>query len=958
MFAKFTRHLLFMALLPALIWAGTTGKIAGRIVDAASGEPLIGANIMVEGTNLGASTDMDGYYFVVNVPPGRYTLVIQYVGYADAVVENLLVQVDRTTQQDLELSNVVITSETVLVEATRPAIEIDRTHSASVVNSEVFDQMPVTELAEIIELQAGVVNDNGQLHFRGGRSREVSYLVDGIPVNNNFSQSGGANIAVENAMVAELEVISGTFNAEYGAAQSGVVNIVTRNIASEFSGNVQMFAGEWLSNQTDVYLGVDDFNPLNEKDVQFSLNGPLLGNSVGIFVSGRVNNYQSLNWYERRYNPADGWQIAAYERWYQRHNTEEFEQTQGIFIPDSLKTGDGSRGPLFTGTNSSLTAKLMFRPSGEVNISYQFFGNLDEYQGGGADRRYQPDETARGENIGYSHFVTFKHAPTPEIFYDVAFSYQYNTSDSWYRKDNYVAQFPGDFGIQPIGSNTDGFSLGNTAGFYTGADGKNFREQLYFKGSFNWQINRHNLFKAGFEFRDNRINTYSWGYRETQIWQNFKWADDEYADPSVLEWDTYWLRMQQHWRDFETIYGPRYERVDESEYTLWRDYTIGPQEFAAYVQDKIELGDIIINAGLRFDAFRPNEKYPIETRTESFNLGSPGNLAEATNKYQLSPRIGISFPISERGAIHASYGHFFQMPAYQYMYNEPLFVLNKFQLEDRYLGNANLDAEKTINYEIGLQQGLTSDIAINITAYYKDFRNLLGVERITTIDAVGYFRYVNRDYGNTRGITLGLSKNTGFVTGGLNYTLSFANGSSSDPNTLYLIETATRVGGDAVQFPDRQIQALDWDQRHTLNSFINVGQPGDWTIGFVGWLNSGQPYSPQFLERFDITEREYLNSGEKPLNWSVDLKGQKFFAIAGVGLMAFLQIDNLFDNLNEVDVFNTSGRANQNTRLPEDEALERERLTQEGHFTLSEVDSRPNYYSSPRLIRLGIDIRF
>ena len=145
--------------------------------------------------------------------------------------------------------------------------------------------------------------------------------------------------------------------------------------------------------------------------------------------------------------------------------------------------------------------------------------------------------------------------------------------------------------------------------------------------------------------------------------------------------DAYWDTLADYWKDWESIYDTvRYVAIADSEYTLWRDYTIEPQEAALFIQDKIELGEIIINAGIRLDAFLPNEVYPIKLRTEAKNLGSPQNLKEASTKYQISPRLGLSFPISDRGAFHASYGHFFQMPAFQYMYNEPLYVLNKLQL--------------------------------------------------------------------------------------------------------------------------------------------------------------------------------------------------------------------------------------------------------------------------------------
>ena len=418
--------------------------------------------------------------------------------------------------------------------------------------------------------------------------------------------------------------------------------------------------------------------------------------------------------------------------------------------------------------------------------------------------------------------------------------------------------------------------------------------------------------------------------------------------------------LSDYWRNWETINGAeRYVAYADSEYTLWRDYNIKPMEAAVYLQDKIELGEIIINAGLRLDLFQPNEKYIINPRTEALNLGRPENMKEASLKLQTSPRLGISFPISATGAFHAAYGHFFQMPSYEFMYNTPLYAMTKLQLEGRTLGNANLKAEKTIAYEIGLQQQLTPTIVADITAYYKDIRNLLGIEQVTTIDAVSYRRYINRDYGYTKGISLGVNKTGGdWITGGVNYTFAYANGSSSDPNTLYLIQSATQIGGEAVQFADRKILSLNWDQRHTLNGYVNFASRNNWSLGLVGYLYSGMPYSPSFVEKYDINQMEYRNSEMKPTRWSVDLKAKKYLKLAGLRSTLFLKIDNIFDHLNQISVHSSTGKADQVARLPENQKLLLDTLAQEGLFTIDEYDVYPTYYSDPRRVQVGLEINF
>lgn len=950
--------LIIILLATANLFAGTTGKISGRVTDASNGHPLPGANVFIPSLNRGTATDADGFFSLINLPPGNYTVNVKFIGYSVTKIEGVVVSVDRTTKLDTELEEETLEINEIVVQAKRPPVQKDRTYSASVVNTEAIETMPVTSIAEVVQLQPGVVTSGGDLHFRGGRGREVAYLIDGVPVTNSFDQGGGNNVVVENSMVQELEVISGTFNAEYGAAQSGIINIITKGPASKFTGSIQAYAGEWYSSNNDVFLGVDDINPLAEKDIQGSISGPIISDVLSFSFSGRYNNSESLSWYEKRFNYYDSWKIAAYEHWFTEQRADELGSSQSIYIPDSLRTGDMSRGPLATYDNFSGNVKLNYFPFSQVRISYQMFGSYSEQEGStSSEWRYAPDGAGISKGWSHHHFLSFRHAPSDKFFYNLSASYQFNDGESYYTKDNKYARFYGDSGIQPFTLSQDGFSFGRTGGFYSGADDKGFRETILLSGDFNWQVDKFNFLKAGFEFKKHRVNTYSWGYTETEAWKNTKWLNFD-PDPS-LTFDSYWQIMQDYWSTWEDSMGTTmYRKYDEDEYTLWRDYTIEPSEIAGYIQDKLELGSIILNAGVRLDVFMPNEKVPVNYQVESTSLGLDANLKDAENKFQVSPRLGVSFPISAGGVFHAAYGHFFQMPSFAKMYNSPLYALTPLQLEGMVLGNADLDPEKTVQYEIGIQQEIIPGIAVDVTAYYKDIKNLLGVEYITTVDNIRYQRYINRDYGNSKGITVGFRKNSGMITGGLNYTYSTANGSSSDPDAIAVIQSSTRIGGEAVEFLDRRIISLDWDQRHTLNAILNIAQAGDWSMGLVGSLWSGQPYTPEFVERYDIPQKEYKNAASKPVKWTLDFKAKKFFKINGLTTAVFLKIDNIFDQLNEEYVFSNTGSAKNNVRLPENEREEIERLAQSGVFTLQEIDSRPNWYSAPRKIQLGFEVQF
>ncbi|MFZ1291026.1 MAG: TonB-dependent receptor [Melioribacteraceae bacterium] len=958
-FSVIVFNILTFIILNLYLQAGTTGKIVGVIIDKTTGEPLPSVNVMIEGTTQGSASDLNGHFSILNVSPGTHTVIFKTIGYADYRVEGVVVNVDKTTKVDAEMSISTIEISEVVVKAEKPPIEKDRTYSSAVVNSDAIQALPVTEMSQVITLQPGVVKTGGELHFRGGRSREVAYVVDGVSVTNAFNQEGGSNVSVENSMIEQLEVITGTFNAEYGSAQSGVVNIVTKGISSKLTGNVNAFVGDWLSNKNDVFLGVDNFDPISERDVQGNISIPIISDKLGVSIVGRYNHSESIDWYERRYNAIDGWRIAAYERWYREQRSDEAAASQAIHIPDSLKTGDGSMGPLSTSERFSGNIKINYYPFERFKIAYQAFGDFSESKGtSDSYKRYQPDGMSTSQSYSHSHFLTFRHTPTDNFYYNLSGSYQYNRGDAWYDKSNKIALYPGDTGIQLIGYSSDGFSLGNTDGFYTNADGKNYRKLFILNGDMNWQIDKYNFIKAGFEYKRHEVNTYSWGYISTPDWNNKKWVNYD-PDPDLTFYD-YWNEMVEYWKNWEDIYDTvRYRKYDVEEYTLWRDYTITPSEAAAYVQDKVELGEIIINAGLRLDLFMPNERVPINYRVESSQLASEVNLNDATTKVNLSPRFGVSFPISTTGAFHAAYGHFYQMPSFSKMFSQPIYVLTPLQLNGMTLGNADLDPERTIQYELGLQQQIFPGITIDVSVYYKNMSNLLGVEYLTTLDNVRFLHYINRDYGNSKGLTVGINAfGNDFINGSLNYTYSTANGSASDPDYIALVQASTQIGGETVEFLDRQIISLNWDQTHTLNALIDFKFSNNFYMSMIGTYWTGQPYSPTFIEKYDILTQEYNNADTKPVQWSIDLKARYDFEVGWSTITAFIQVDNLFDHLNQNTVFSSTGNAYNNARLPSVEEIEIERLEQAGLFTLDEIDNNPEWFSSPRKIRLGLILNF
>ena len=293
------RFVLALLLGTSALFSGTTGKIAGKIVDAKSNEPVIGANVVVAGTAMGGATDIDGNYYVNNIPPGTYALRVSAVGYSPVNYDQIKVNIDLTTHLDVKMSEAVIDiGKEVIITAERQLVQKDLTASTAVVNGDDIKQLPVTEISQVIELQAGNIGGS----IRGGRKGETAYWIDGVPVTDAFD--GSTVVDVNPNMVQELQVLSGAFNAEYGQAMSGIVNIATREGAEKYSGSVTAYGGDFLTNHSSVFHHTEKFRPLNISNIEGSVSGPLGSKDVSLFLNGRSIYFGGYERGEKRFNPS------------------------------------------------------------------------------------------------------------------------------------------------------------------------------------------------------------------------------------------------------------------------------------------------------------------------------------------------------------------------------------------------------------------------------------------------------------------------------------------------------------------------------------------------------------------------------------------------------------------------------------------------------------------------------
>lgn len=296
-----------LSFLSVSVFAGTTGKIAGKVIDSETKEPIPGCNIIIEGTTLGAASDPDGEFFIINIPPGTYTVRASMVGYKTYRIQNVKVLMDLTTTLEFIMEvQVLDIGEEVVVTALRPLIQKDVTSKQSIVSSDEILNMPVNSVKDILTTKAGFTTDSeGQLHVRGGRSDEIGYLIDGVKVDDPLY--GSFSNTLNKDAINEMEVISGTFNAEYGDAMSSIVNLVTKDGGSAFHGKIEYTSPMINSSpyrQANAFPGVtDEGNYVNNTmydqqaipvpgTINLSLNGPVISN-LTFLLSGIYRNEDS-----------------------------------------------------------------------------------------------------------------------------------------------------------------------------------------------------------------------------------------------------------------------------------------------------------------------------------------------------------------------------------------------------------------------------------------------------------------------------------------------------------------------------------------------------------------------------------------------------------------------------------------------------------------------------------------
>jgi len=873
--------------------AGVTGKIFGHVTDMGTDEPLIGCNVMIKDTYLGAATSSTGNFVILNVPPGTYTLRAMMIGYATVEIEGVSVAIDLTTNVNIEMHTEAIRGETVLVVYDRPIVQRDRTSSQVHLSEDFIANLPVQEITEILEIQSGVTTDpSGGIHIRGGRGSEVVYWIDGIPMTDAYD--GSRTVEVDKNAIQELQLVSGTFNAEYGQASSGIINIITQTGGKKLHGSMDIYTGGYWANSDDIMVGLNKYKPLTTQNYSGSIGGPLFTEKLRFYLSGR------------RYI-SDGW-LNGYN-----------------YYTPTGETGDSFIANMNWQDKYSINGKVSFFLKDNINLHLNTLISNRDYKDYNHFYKWNPDADPYRFDRGQNYSLTLNHTLNSSTFYTLKTSTSFSEYKQYLYKNplnsNYV--HPDSLSVPSYTFSTSGTDMDH---FY-----RNTRTSLL-KFDFSSQITMSNLVKVGAEYRNHKL---------------------ELEHFSVLaKNDEYGVELEPFVPDTLDVITPSHGY-----------YLKKPEEFSLYIQDKLEYESFIVNIGLRFDYFNSNGKiltdpsdpniyYPFKQEHVNMTLSEREDIwyKKVKPKISISPRLGLAFPITDQGVIHFSYGHFFQIPPFQYLYSPVMKVLTSGGTYGPY-GNPNLKPKRTVMYELGLQQQLTTSLSMDMTMFYRDIRDWVSTSAIiqTSLAGVSYVLYTNRDYANTRGVVLSLKQrlsNSFFAN--IEYTYQVAEGSNSNPDQEY----NSLLANDE---PTYYITPLDWDQRHTVNGTILYNWK-NWSGALIARYGSGYPYTPSY----GISSRTGLNidsalpnnSRRKPGTFEMDFRINytvKFGKYCGT---VYCNVNNIFDARNANYVFSDSGEPDYTTRVTN--------VGRDIHSknTVEEYIIYPHWYSVPREILIGIKLSF
>lgn len=930
--------LLILFSLSLFTFAQEAGNLAGKVVDSKTGEDLIGVNILLKGTYYGAATDINGEFRINNIAAGSYNITISYIGYRTLQYTGVEIEPNKTKFLDLKLEETALTlDQDIVIVGKKPLMDVEETQSKKTISKEDIQAAVVEDIKDVVTQQVGVIKSDNEIHIRGGRSYENAFLLDGVSVQDPLSGTGFGLQLSANA-IEEVEVITGGFNAEFGQATSGIVNVKTREGSDVLSG--------YLSYKKDNFGDKSSLHVFNTDVVEANLSGPepftsIIFPALGLDIPGEISFFTSFymglsDGITQGYNKSTASQLYSSTF----HGTEFAPRAENNwFILGKLTY------------RYSPTLKFVYSYNQSVNInqnSQSLQSNL-EYVEPSPGYQYDFQNILDNANT-FTHnnkynSLSVTHTLSSSTFYELKLNHFYTNlradanglNSNQYIEPKDIPNFPVEYynlnrdtiGIIP----GDGFwDVGNP---FTWHD--HFIEEYSIKGDVTSFFDEKNKFKAGFDLR----------FQEMQVVDIYKpWVGELGLNNDI--------------------------------------YKVYPALGSFYAQDNIHFSGMILNFGLRLDYWFPG-KYvddavnnpdvitiPDEIRKD-YKENTFGWFGGRRWKARLSPRLGISHPVSDNQTLFFSYGHFSKWPKPQFVYAKlnPLNAKSSFQK----FGNPNLDPETTVAYELGIKTQFTQNDVLTVTAYYKDIFDYVSTRTAKITSArfatQNFITYVNSDYARSRGLEVEFKKRiNSWFNGSASFSYAIVTGKSSSADEGVLV-----LRGDL----DETIkdEYLSWDRPITAsinaNFYVEKGKPlfgfgegilDDYNLYLRFFFQSGKRYTPAVftgsVDQQGRPEYEFLRSDRNSKigdNWFwIDLNFEKYFKVNDLTFTIFAEVNNLLDTKNSAIINPVTGEAYEygddvpnswnDPRYPDLQA------------PISSYPFNPARYLTRRNVRVGISLRF
>lgn len=932
MFSKIYKILLLILFASSFAFS-QSGRISGKVTDQQTGEPLIGANILVIGTSLGAASDVNGEYLITNLSAGQYSVKASYIGYGDVTISNVLVTSGITTRLNFELKPAGITTGEVVIVSQRPLIEKTSTNALRRIGPEDMENLGLRTLNAIVQIQPGVVRQNGVTYIRGSRPDETGYTVEGADVKNVLNRNGGSLVTITPAALQEVLVQAGGYTAEYGNANAGIISSEFKTGTNQYKFSFSAVTDNFGNYPGKKFLGTYTYG---YSDYVFTASGPLFTDKLKLFVSAenQFNRDNPKFFYANPETFSDGAPLATTKVYDTGANGGSKSDYQYLTWDAANIPGNSNNRYTFNGTVLFDNNPLLIRLAGA--FTWQTTGGTDGiFNIFNTDRIPRTDASnlllnLKGTYIlGSNSFIEAnaglfdgRNKTYDPIFKDDYLLYSDSLASSkygWYPQPTYSQS--------AVAYDFYGFPFNRPGTVLTGWN-KSHNSYITASASYTGQLGKHAL-KLGGSFQRYTVRRYILTANTDNFLTSLR-ANPDYARDSLSA----------------LLLDPLYTAITNYGYDVFGNETNESGVFApkhpllasGYLQDRFEVNDLVINVGLRYDHIDmdswkwENPQFP----TVNQNNHTPTSVIKGDVFDYISPRIGFAFPVTDKTVFHLQFGKFVQAPALDQVYIAPTQAVRQL-LGANLFGNAvpayNPQPIRTTQYEIGFSQQISDFASLDITAFYKDIKGQLQYAVVNTEPGAlrnKYNVFANQDFATTNGLEFSFKmRRVERISALLNYTFSSANGTNSGSGSAI---GSSEVNGEqpTVLLP------LDYNQTHrgsiildyrfnkddggpileqmglnavlTFNSghpftysvWSGLAQSSAWTGGLTpiasGDTRGRRPYGP-------------INSATTPWVYNIDLRLDKTFSVYKFDVNVFIQVTNLLNTKSAINVYDKTGSA-------------------------------------------------